>query len=313
MELDDILEKLHLPITKKDIKITKINTLLLAKDSELSYITSSKFIKDLKTTSAKAVFTKEEFVQFVPKDTVAIVVDNPELYMAYASRFFAKKIELPTNQNNTIGKGTIIYPNATIGNRVSIGNNCTIMANVFIGDDSTIGDNTTIYPNVTIYHDSIIGNHCIIHANSVIGSDGFGYTVTKEGEHIKIYQNGNVIIEDNVEIGSNCSIDRATFNSTIIRNGVKIDNLVQIAHNVEIKENSVIVSQSGVAGSSVVGKNVLMGAQSGISDHIVVADFTIIAARAGITKNTQQKKIYAGFPAKEHREWLKTQAKISKL
>jgi UDP-3-O-[3-hydroxymyristoyl] glucosamine N-acyltransferase len=187
------------------------------------------------------------------------------------------------------------------------------MPGAYLGDGVTIGENTIIHPNVVVYHGCHIGNNCIIHANTVIGSDGFGYAHTSTGQHVKIEQLGNVIIEDDVEIGSNTSIDRATFNSTIIKTGTKIDNLVHISHNVVVGERTIIAGQTGIAGSTTIGKNVVMAAQCGAVGHITIADFTTVAARGGLTKNTEPGKTYAGFPQMEHKLWLKLQARLARL
>jgi len=188
------------------------------------------------------------------------------------------------------------------------------MAHVYIGAEAIVGDNTVIYPNVTVYRDCIVGSDCMIHANTVIGSDGFGFATNKMGEHRKIYQNGNVVIENDVEIGSNTSIDRAVFGSTTIKKGVRIDNLVQIGHNCEIGEYSVLVSQSGFAGSSKLGRNVVMGAQSGVAGHLEIAPFNTFAARTGVTKTIKETgKTFAGFPFMDHKSWLKIQGKLARL
>ena len=170
-----------------------------------------------------------------------------------------------------------------MGSNVTVGKNSKILPGAYLGDDVTVGENTVIHPNTVVYHGCHIGSNCIIHANTVIGSDGFGYAHTKTGEHIKIEQMGNVVIEDNVEIGSNTSIDRAAFKSTIIKAGAKIDNLVHISHNVVVGERTIIAGQTGIAGSTVIGRNVVMAAQSGAVGHITIADFTTVAARGGVT------------------------------
>jgi UDP-3-O-[3-hydroxymyristoyl] glucosamine N-acyltransferase len=188
------------------------------------------------------------------------------------------------------------------------------MAGTFIGDNVKIGKNAIIYPNVTIYRDCVVGDDVIIHSGTVIGSDGFGFAHTKDGKYVKIYQNGNVVIGDDVEIGSNTSIDRAAFSSTIIENGVRIDNLVHIAHNCKIGRGSIITGQCGFAGSSVLNEYVIVGAQSGIAGHLEIAPFTTISAKSGVTKTIKEpKKQWAGFPLMEHRSWLRLQGKITKL
>ena len=298
---------------ENDIEITGITTLQDATPSHLSYAMSTKYADDLKTTEAGAVFVTEQIKALLAPGSIAIVVENPELAMAYASRLFQKEFNLPNSSENKIDYDAIIFQGAHLGSNVTVGKNSRIMPGVYLGDHVTVGENTIIHPNAVIYHGCHIGNNCIIHANTVIGSDGFGYAHTKTGEHIKIEQMGDVIIEDDVEIGSNTSIDRAAFKSTIIKAGSKIDNLVHISHNVVVGERTIIAGQTGIAGSTIIGKNVVMAAQSGAVGHITIADFTTVAARGGITKNTESGKTYAGFPQMEHKLWLKLQATLARL
>jgi UDP-3-O-[3-hydroxymyristoyl] glucosamine N-acyltransferase len=183
----------------------------------------------------------------------------------------------------------------------------------YIGHNVVIGKNTIIHPNVTIYDNTIIGDNVIIHSGTILGSDGFGYVQDEKNTHIKIYHTGNLVIEDSVEIGANCSFDRAVFGTTTIKKGTKIDNLVHIAHNVKIGEHCAIAGQTGFAGSAEVGSYCMLGAQSGVSGHLKIGDGAIIAARGGVTKSIDGKKVYAGFPLFEHRKWLKIQAKVSRL
>jgi UDP-3-O-[3-hydroxymyristoyl] glucosamine N-acyltransferase len=170
-----------------------------------------------------------------------------------------------------------------------------------------------LYPNVTLYHGTKIGNACIIHAGSVLGCDGYGFAHTKQGEHIKIYQNGNVVVEDAVEIGANCAIDRAVFGTTLIKKGTKLDNLIQIAHNCEVGEHSLMAAQVGLAGSTKLGRNVVMGGQSASAGHLEVGAFATIAGKGGVTKSLEGGKTYAGFPAIEIKAWRKMQAAIMRL
>jgi UDP-3-O-[3-hydroxymyristoyl] glucosamine N-acyltransferase len=212
-----------------------------------------------------------------------------------------------------MGKNCDIDKRVRFGKNVKLGDNVTIMAGAYIGDSVTIGSNTLIYPNVTLYHHTTIGSDCILHAGVVIGSDGYGFAHTKMGEHVKIYQNGNAIIEDEVEIGANSTIDRAVFGSTYIRKGTKIDNLVQVGHNCDIGEYSLMAGQAGLAGSTTTGRNVIFGGQSGTAGHLHIEAFTTIAGKSGVTKSLKGGRTYAGFPAIEHKNWLKLQAKISGL
>jgi UDP-3-O-[3-hydroxymyristoyl] glucosamine N-acyltransferase len=234
------------------------------------------------------------------------------LKLALASKLFAPKLSAATYQP-TIGSGCDIASDVKCGQDVTIGNNVTIMSGCYIGDGVTIGDNTFINPNVTIYHRCHIGSDCIIHSGTVIGSDGYGFAHTKLGEHIKIYQNGNVIIEDSVEIGANCSIDRAVFGSTIIQKGTKLDNLIQIGHNCKLGENTLLVSHVALGGSTILGRNVVMGGQSATAGHLSIGDFATIAGKGGVSKSLEGGKIYAGFPAIEIKLWRRMQATLHKL
>ena len=245
MKLQEILDYLNIS-QNCDIEISGLNGLKDATNSQLSFLESSKYISSLKDTKAAAVFVNKEFAQDVPSGTVAIVCDEPYINLAKASKLFAPKLIESSGNEPIIGENTTIMPNVHLGKNVVIGKNCTIMSGSFIADCVTIGNNTIIYPNITIYRDCKIGDDCIIHSGTVIGSDGFGFAHTKDGKYIKIYQNGNVIIGNDVEIGANCTIDRAVFSSTIIEDGVRIDNLVHIAHNCKIGRGSILVTQVGL-------------------------------------------------------------------
>lgn len=313
MKLQEILDYLNIS-QNCDIEISGLNGLKDATSSQLSFLESSKYISSLKDTKAAAVFVNKEFEQDVPSETIAIVCDEPYINLAKASKLFAPKLIESSGNEPIIGENTIIMPNVHLGKNVVIGKNCTIMSGSFIADCVTIGNNTIIYPNITIYRDCKIGDDCIIHSGTVIGSDGFGFAHTKDGKYIKIYQNGNVIIGNDVEIGANCTIDRAVFSSTIIEDGVRIDNLVHIAHNCKIGRGSILVTQVGLSGSTTLQPYVIMGGQSATSGHLEIAAFSTIAARGGVTKSIKEpKKTWAGFPLIEHRDWLKLQGKISKL
>ncbi len=314
MDLKAIASVIGAKIDDVNFEITGINTLKDASNSEVSFVSNSKYIKDIQNSNAAAIIVDESTKKYVPKNSKALVVDFPYWQMAVLSKYFAPLIEDDTLDVAEVGQESKISPKAELANGSKIGKNCTIMAHAYIGANSIIGDNTIIHPNVTIYHDCKIGNDCIIHANTTVGSDGFGFATSKTGEHKKIYQNGNVIIEDNVEIGSSTTIDRAVFNSTIIKKGVRVDNLVQVAHNCIIGEYSVLVAQSGIAGSTTLGRNVVMGGQSATAGHLQIAPFTTMAARSGVTKSIKESgKTFAGFPFMEHRLWLKLQGRIARL
>ena len=314
MKLSEICKVLSLECVN-DITIEGLNTLQDASNCEISFLENKKYLSTLKSTTAAAVLVKEEFKMMVPSGTIPLVVDEPYIALAYLSKLFAPKVVETDGNDCIVGENTIIMPNVYLGKNSTLGKNCTIMAGSYIGDNVIIEDNTILYPNVTIYRDCIIGKDCIIHAGTVIGSDGFGFATDKTtGTHIKIYQNGNVTIGNNVEIGANCTIDRAVFKSTIIEDMVRIDNLVHIAHNCKISRGSIFAGQVGLSGSTVVNEYVIMGGQSGTAGHLEIAPFSIISARGGVTKTiTEPKKQWAGFPLMEHKPWLKLQGKIQKL
>ena len=314
MDLKEISKIINSDFDGISFNITKMNTLKDASKSEISFVANSKYIKDIQNTNAGAIIVDKSTKEFVPSGCIALVVDSPYWEMATLSKYFAPPIEDDALSEPQIGDGTVVSPKAEIAKGAIIGKNCTIMAHVYIGANAVVGDNTIIYPSVTIYRDCKVGSDCIIHANSTIGSDGFGFATNKLGEHRKIYQNGNAVVEDNVEIGSSTTIDRAVFGTTLIKYGVRIDNLVQVGHNCIIGEHSVLVAQSGISGSTTMGRNVVMGGQSATAGHLSIAPFTTMAARSGVTKSINESGLtFAGFPLMEHRLWLKLQGKIARL
>ena len=314
MRLKEIAKIIGAEFNGEDIEITGMNTLKDASKNEVSFVSNAKYIKDIKTSNAGAIIADASAKDSFPEGCVALIVDSPYWETAVLSKHFAPPIEDNTLAKAEIGEGSVISPKAEIANGAKIGKNCTLLAGVYIGANVIVGDNTILYPNVVVYRDCVIGNNCLIHANTTIGGDGFGFATNKLGEHKKIYQNGNVIIEDDVEIGSSSTIDRAVFGSTIIKKGVHIDNLVQVGHNCIIGEYSVLVSQAGISGSTTMGRNVVMGGQSATSGHLEIAPFITMAARSGVTKSMKESgKTYAGFPLMQHRTWLKLQGKIAKL
>ncbi len=242
------------------------------------------------------------------KETSATLIKVDDAYTAFAhllevyNKISQNKSGISKHafiaETTKVGNDVYIGEFAVISENAIIGNNTKIYPRVFIGDNVKIGDDTIIYPGVNIYSDNIIGNNCILHAGAVLGSDGFGFAPQAEGFYKKIAQIGNVILEDDVEIGANTTIDRATMGSTIIRKGVKLDNLIQIAHNVEIGDNTVISAQTGISGTTKIGKNCLIGGQVGIVNHLTIADEVKIAAQSGIGKNILKKgEIVQGSPA----------------
>jgi len=314
LKLSVIAEAIGISFEGKDLDIVGIHTLNEATSSQMSFLDNVKYVSSLEKTNAAAVICNASAAKQVPKGCVALVDEEPYLKLALASKLFAPKVIEEEGPEPIIGEGSYVAPTAYLGKGVVIGENVKILPGAFIGCNSKIGDNTVLHAHATIYRDCEVGKDCFIHSGSVIGSDGFGFAHTKTGEHIKIYQNGNAIIEDDVEIGSNCSIDRAVFGSTYIRKGCKIDNLIQIGHNCDIGEYSILVAQCGIAGSSKLGRNVVMGGQSATAGHVEIAPFAQFAARSGITNDVKDgSKVYGGFPLMEQRTWLKLQAKLARL
>ncbi len=314
MKLSDIATLIGAAFDGADVEITSLNTLKDASNSELSFVANAKYIKDVASSNAAAIICSEDVAQQVPSGCVALVVDEPYWQMAVVSQKFAPAIEDDESCEVVVGEGSVVSPKAHLAPGAKVGKNSHIMAGAYIGSGAVVGDNSIIYPNVVVYRDCKIGNDCIIHAGTVVGADGFGFASNRLGEHKKIYHIGNAVIEDDVEIGSNVSIDRAVFGSTIIKKGARLDNLIQVAHNCEIGEGSVFAAQSGMAGSSIIGRNNVFGAQSGIAGHLSVAPFNTFAARCGVTKTIKESgKTFAGFPFMEHKLWLKIQAKLARL
>ncbi len=314
MRLSSILEQIGIDARPgRDVEISGVGGLATAGADRLSYAVGDKYADTLARTEAGAVFVTASLAESVPAASEAVVVDDPELALARASHLFARPFEPATGEGGGVHPEAVVFPGAHLGAGVRIGRNTRVMPGAYIGDGVEIGADGLVHPNAVVCHDTRIGDRCILHPGAVIGSDGFGFAHTEEGEHVRIEHSGRVVIEDDVEIGANTTVDRAVFDETVIRRGSKIDNLVQIAHNVEVGEHSLIASQAGIAGSTRLGRNVVMAAQSGSVGHIHIADRTTVYARGGVTKDTEPGKAYAGFPLMEHRLWLKLQGKLARL
>lgn len=313
-ELSELLQLIDVAYDGPSVTISALNTLSDASSFEMSFLQNKKYVEQLKETKAGAVFVTEDAAEFVPSETIAIVVEDPYMALAHASKLFAPLLLDAEAADAVVGEGSVIAQGANLAQGAVIGKNCTVMPGAYIGRGAVVGDNTIIHSNVSIYHECEVGSDCIIHANSVIGSDGFGFATSKQGTHTKLYQNGNVVIEDDVELGAGVTVDRAVFGSTRIKEGVRMDNLIHIGHNCEIGEYSVLVAQSGVAGSTKLGRNVVVGGQSAFAGHLNIAPFTNFAARSGITKDiTESGKTFGGFPLMEQKQWLKLQVKMARL
>ncbi|MDE3221576.1 MAG: UDP-3-O-(3-hydroxymyristoyl)glucosamine N-acyltransferase [Nitrospirota bacterium] len=284
---------------------------------DLTFVTGDRMIKTSGPTAAGALLAHRRLGEITNPH---IVVANPTLAFAQVARAFFCPIAPPRGIDATVVRGiesqigpdVSIWPGVTLGDRVTIGARVTLYPGVFVGDDTTIGDDTLLYPNVVVREGCTIGARVIIHSGTVVGSDGFGY-VQDQGRHYKIPQLGGVTIEDDVELGANVTVDRATLGQTIIKQGTKIDNLVQIAHNVTIGAHSILVAQVGIAGSTRVGHHVMIGGQAGLADHLVIGDQVMIAARAGVNRSLEPNQIVSGAPVMPHEVWVKAQAVIPRL
>jgi UDP-3-O-[3-hydroxymyristoyl] glucosamine N-acyltransferase len=304
---------------------TKVNTVAKIEEGHegaLSFLANPKYEHYIYSTGSSIVLVNKNFV---PSDKItATLIRVENAYEAFATLLQLVDQARPRKKgihatavietSAKIGSDVYIGPYTYIGENCIIGDGCSVYPHVFIGDNTKLGNNSTINPGVKIYHDCLIGEGCTIHAGTVIGSDGFGFAPQSESEFMKIPQLGNVIIEDHVEIGANVAIDRATMGSTIIRKGVKLDNLIQIGHNVEVGENTVMAGQTGIAGSSKIGNNCMFGGQVGISGHIKIANGTKIGAQAGILGNIKEENtIILGSPAIDYKQYLKSSVIFKKL
>jgi UDP-3-O-[3-hydroxymyristoyl] glucosamine N-acyltransferase len=310
--LSEICREIEVEYDGPDIEIDGIDTLGGAVSGKLSFFNSQKYASDLSSTRASAVLLEEKYRSMLPDGVIALVTDEPYLKLALATSFFAHEISAREYSPST-GEGCDISSTARFGEGVELGDGVVVMAGAYIGDGCRIGDGSIIHPNVTIYHHCRLGDRCIVHSGTVIGSDGYGFAHTADGRHIKIHQLGAVVVGDDVEIGSNTTIDRGALGDTLIGDGCKIDNLVQIGHNCELGENCLIVSQTGLSGSTRLGRNVVFGGQSASAGHLAVGDFATVAARGGVTKSLEGGAVYAGFPATDIASWRREKAIIRKM
>lgn len=290
---------------------------------QLTFLANPKYEEYLYNTRASIVIINSALALREPVGATLIRVTDA--YSAFAT-LLSKYQELVTQQltgiqepsyiskSAQLGKNIFVGAFAYIGNNVVVGNNVKIFPNAFIGDNVKLGDNTILHPGVKIYHDCVIGQNVTMHAGTVVGSDGFGFAPQKDGSFKKVPQIGNVVVEDFVEIGANATIDRATIGSTVIKSGAKLDNLIQIAHNVEVGNNTVIAAQAGVSGSTKIGNNVMIGGQAGIVGHLQIADGSKINAQSGVSKSIKTPNIaVTGSPAFEYTSALRSQAVSRKL
>ena len=305
------------------LTVSKLAKIEQGNTGDISFLANNKYEQFIYTTKASAVIVGKDFVPKKDISASLIVVDNPynsftQLLEEYQKILNFSKIgvEQPVfvGEGTEIGEGGYQGAFSYIGRNSKIGKNVKIHPQAHIGDNVVIGDNTIIFAGVKIYSDSVIGNHCVIHAGAVIGSDGFGFALQDDGTYRTIPQLGNVVIEDNVSIGANSTIDCATMGSTVIRQGVKIDNLVQIAHNVEIGKNTVIAAQTGIAGSAIIGDNCVLAGQVGVVGHISIANGTKVGAKAGIRKTIKKENTsITGTYAFDLNDYMRSAAVFKRL
>ena len=297
-----------------EIEVSKLSKIEEGTEGSLTFLANPKYKSYIYTTKASITIVNRTFEAENPISTTLIKVDD-----AYKS--FSKLLEyynmVKLNKNgieqpcfiatsSSYGKDIYIGAFSYIGENVRLGNNVKIFPNSYIGDNVTIGDNTVLFAGAKVYSDCIIGNHCVINSGAIIGADGFGFAPNENGEFTKVPQTGNVIIEDYVDIGAATTIDRATLGSTIIRKGVKLDNQIQIAHNVEIGKNTVIAAQTGIAGSTKIGENCMIGGQVGIVGHITIGNNVKIQAQSGIGRNIKDNEVLQGSPAFSYGDFNKS-------
>ncbi len=317
MKLKELAEKLGAALDGNgDVEITGAAGIQEAGEGQVAFLEGKNF-KQLELTRASALL--------VPLDAPAarlplLRIKNPRLAFARAIELFYVRSLQPIGisdkaligKNVIVGSDPSIHPYVVLSDDVRIGDRVTLYPGVYLGTGSVVGDNSIVYPNVCIRENVRIGSRVIIHAGAAIGSDGFGF-VTDNGKHYKIPQVGGVIIEDDVEIGSNTTIDRATLGNTVIKQGTKIDNLVQIAHNVTIGEHCFLMSQVGIAGSCTIGNYVVLTGQVGLADHISIGDRAMVGAQSGLMRDVDAGQIVIGSPALPHKEWARVQAVLPKL
>lgn len=301
----------------EETEISGVAAVEEAQAGEITFIADLKYLPKLSETKASAVIVSREVSQ---ADKPLLCVTHPHLAFAKILTLFFQKPYRPKGiDSNTwispsakLGKDLTLYPFVYIGERCSIGDRVTLYPGVYVGEDAAVGEDSILFPNVSVYSGTLVGKRVILHSGVVIGSDGFGYV--KEGKKsVKIPQVGSVEIEDDVELGANTTVDRATLGKTIIRRGTKIDNLVQVAHNVVIGEDSILCAQAGISGSTKIGSNVTLAGQVGVVDHVEIGDNVIVGAQAGVTHNLPGNQGYVGSPALPHREFLRSNAVFPKL
>jgi len=304
-----------------EIAVHRLAKIEEGESGSLTFLANPKYTAHIYTTRASVTIVNKDFVPEQDISTTMIKVDDAyesfSKLLEYYNQVNNNKvgIESPvfTADNAVYGKNFYLGAFSYLGNNVIIGNNVKIYPNVYVGDNVKIDDNVVVFAGAKIYSETVIGKNCIIHSGAIIGADGFGYTPNKEGEFSRVPQTGNVVLEDNVDIGAGTTIDRATLGSTILHKGVKLDNQIQIAHNVEIGEHTVIAAQTGIAGSTKIGKRCMIGGQVGIVGHITIGDNVKIQAQSGIGRNIKDNEVLQGSPALNYGDYNKSYVHFKNL
>jgi UDP-3-O-[3-hydroxymyristoyl] glucosamine N-acyltransferase len=304
-----------------EIEVSKLSKIEEGGPESLSFLANPKYTQFIYTTKASIVIVNKIFK--AEKEIHSTLIRVEDAYKSFSKlleyynqvKMNKTGIESPVfiSKSATYGENIYIGAFAYLGENIKIGNNTKIYPNVYIGDNVVIGDNVILFSGAKIYSDTLIGDNCVIHSSAILGADGFGFAPNEQGEFIKVPQTGNVVIEDNVDVGAATSIDRATLGSTIIRKGVKLDNHIQIAHNVEIGKNTVIAAQTGIAGSAKIGENCMIGGQVGIAGHITIGNNVKIQAQSGIGRNVKDNETLQGSPALPYSDYNKSYVHFKNL
>lgn len=304
----------------ESVKVSNVEGIEVAKKGDLAFLSNSKYERYIYTTNASVVIVNKSFVPKGNYSTTLIKVENAyeavatllQMYEEYKPKKIG--IEQPSFVHDSVKLGEEVYVGAFayIGANVTIGKRVKIYPHVYIGDNVKIADDTQLFSGVKVYANTIIGRKCIIHSGAVLGADGFGFAPQKNGSYKKIPQVGSVVLEDGVEIGANTCVDRAMLGKTVLKEGVKLDNLIQIAHNCIIGKDTVIAAQSGIAGSTIVGENCVFGGQVGVTGHIKVADKVQVQAQSGVTAGTKEGEILMGTPAIDYKNYYRSYAIFKK-
>jgi len=303
------------------IAVHKLSKIEEGEKGSLTFLANPKYTSYIYSTKASITIVNKDFIPEQDLSTTLIKVDDAyksfSKLLEYYNQVKNNKVGIENpcfiSESASYGEGFYFGAFSYLGNNVKIGKDVKIYPNVYIGDNVTMGDNVFVFAGAKIYSESIIGDNCVIHSGAIIGADGFGFTPNSNGEYSKVPQTGNVVLEDNVDVGAGTTIDRATLGSTILRKGVKLDNQIQIAHNVEIGENTAIAAQTGVAGSTKIGKNCLIGGQVGIVGHITIGDRVRIQAQSGIGRNVKDDEVLQGSPALNYGDYNKSYVHFKNL